>query len=230
MKVIKCPSCGVDNLDTASKCRMCFESMAVGSKPKAKSSYRNAFWVVGVVVVFLVLFAFGINNLIDYRKTHGKSGGDFPVGPFHHKGEITKSYDRFKNISFTRLESMAILAGDVNRVKTNKLNLGALISDRDPGTVLFVISSEAEDEWVYMNCKRVDFLVDGSPFIPGAMVYDSKINYHFKNEAFFFDMSVAKFLALVNAKTVEIRVCDEDLPLTLDHLTALRDFASRIPH
>jgi predicted RNA-binding Zn-ribbon protein involved in translation (DUF1610 family) len=45
MKVIKCPSCGVDNLDDASKCRMCFKPMVVDAEisPVASAPVLSAY-------------------------------------------------------------------------------------------------------------------------------------------------------------------------------------------
>jgi hypothetical protein len=230
MNLIKCPSCGVDNLDTASKCRMCFESMAVGSKHKAKSSYRNVFLVVGGVLFFLVVNFIAISNLLEYRKIHGKSGAsnstlNFPRGPFSHSGVITSEFDRFKGYTVTSLKSMQIVGSSLDG-----LEVSAFFLNNDTSTVVFRINSTSSDGWKYIECKQAHFLIDGVPFAPGGMVYDGTIGKGYVIEFFSWDMSTAKFLQLVGARSVEVKLCLDEYQLSSEHLNALRDLASRIPH
>jgi hypothetical protein len=148
----------------------------------------------------------------------------FPKGPFNHSGIITSEVDRFNGYTDTSLKPMQVVGTSLDGLKVS-----AFFLSNDTSAVMFKLTSKSES-WKYLDCKIANFLVDGVPFSPGQMEYDGTVGKGYVIEYFSWDMPIAKFLQMVNARSVEVKICNDVYGLSPDHVYALRDLASRIPH
>ncbi len=184
---------------------------------------------VGVFVLIFLGFSFvwqQVNS--NSASRHGVSKStrtlNFPSGPFNHSGVITSELDRFRGYTDTNLQPMQVVGSSLNG-----LEVGAYFLSENTSTVVLRLNSTSET-WKYLNCKYADFLVDGAPFSSGKMKYDGTVGKGYVIEFFSWDVPVDKFLTMVNARSVEVKICNDEYRLSEGNLNALRDLASRIPH
>ena len=146
------------------------------------------------------------------------------VGPHNYK--IKQEYDRIEDQTTLRLD-----LGVIWRNAENELELkiaktfrgkGRSIPDGDP-RLLFM--NDGKKGWRYLEYHPVTFLVDNERirFEPD---HDGRVGDGYVLEFLTPDLSGSQFQALVNAKSVEIRVGIDEVHLDPARMNALRDFAS----
>jgi hypothetical protein len=151
----------------------------------------------------------------------------FPEGPFRHSGVITSKEDRFKGYTVVGLDSMRIAGTDFDGLDfRSHFITGSKFNTQD---VTFNLTSTTKN-WTYIDCKHASFLVDGLPFYPGQLKWSGHVGRGYVMEFFTWYVPIAEFLQMVTARSVEVKICNDEYKLSPDNLVALRDLASRIPH
>jgi len=162
-----------------------------------------------------------------------------------YSGEIETSYDQVKGITTVRLNPMQVygepltsskyIGGDEARFSASFTYLGRRLRVQ-PKTVLFSLISTSED-WKYSDFRKLTALVDGKRLNLGPLEHVPSFTVSASpnpksddsiRQWIAVSLTYKTFRRIAKGKKVQIRMGPREFKLETNHLTALRDLATRM--
>ena len=145
---------------------------------------------------------------------------------YHHPYEITEEFDRFTSTT------NVLLKPDFDEADGEPGSLFVLYSyegegPTPPATVEFSFYS-SHDGWKYLKCHSLYFLLDGEKQMAVDTDHRGNVGKGYVTEFVSATFTLKDFLAIVNSTKVEGRLCNDEFKFSLNQMSALRDFASRM--
>jgi hypothetical protein len=189
-------------------------------------------WVLAIVIACATLGAAHDTNLA-------------PQSALAHKGKIETSYDKVKDVTTVRFDSVQVYGEPLissNYVGRDEARFYASftfpgrILNAPPGRVLISLISSSQD-WKYTDFRKPIALVDGKRLKLGPLEHlpsftvnapaNSKSDDYISQEIAI-SLPYKTFLRIAYGKRVQIRMGPREFKLEKDHLEFLRDLASRM--
>lgn len=156
------------------------------------------------------------------QKTDEKINSIFDKARALERGEInptfgiTKKVDEFDGTITYSAKSMAIgRSGALDFFPTI-----SIVPNTRP-SILFILMAKNET-WQYLDCHRVDILVNGKPVRPDKVAHNADVRGWGVTEFITAFMNSASFSQITEAQTVKGRVCNDIFELSQDHLNVLK--------
>lgn len=147
--------------------------------------------------------------------------GDVPNLPVQAPGEPFIKEDRFEGT--TQIISGAPLDGD----KPGLQFLAVLKGKHLQGADLGVFSHS--DDWRYLKCRSLHFLVDGKPLQLPQAKYDGDVGYAgHVTENFWMHVGMATYRQLAKAGSIEYKVCNDEMAVSEEGMLNLRGFVRAV--
>ncbi len=144
---------------------------------------------------------------------------------------VKKTTDRFTGAEVVTLEGVGFLGAatpatlmGIDSFGAASMRLAAVVPAGDD--VLLSFSSLSQRGWRYLHCRRIDMLVDGvAPTLP-PFEYDGRVLSSFVSETFSARVSRELVERLATAKTVELRICADEMKASANLSKELRNFVN----
>lgn len=145
---------------------------------------------------------------------------DRPPAPARESvGEVETEDDRYTGDRFVDLGGMTLWSSQSDGELT-------LIASRDvPGFLLRVHA--VRREWRWLECARVDVLVDGKPMPSMSSQHVGRVNRSGVVDAVQADYSAEDLVRLEVAVALDIRVCRDEFVIRGERMKTIREFARR---
>lgn len=150
-----------------------------------------------------------------------------PRLPYVHSYQIAEEYDRFKGRTVVDL---APDYGEMTSLRQGSLWVNYSYDGQTPSppaTLVFALWS-VNDDWEYLNCHSLNFLIDGSPLQVDTERKGEVLSGGRVSETIMSTLATKDFLKLVNAKLVEGKLCNTEFKLSAEQMQGLKDVASRM--
>jgi hypothetical protein len=147
-------------------------------------------------------------------------------GRYSHTYVVKEEFDRFKNQTSVDLVPKT---ADYRR-GPNNLSVSYEYAGTTPAIPPFVsvwLVYQA-DTWEYLKCYGLTWLLDGRTTLSPKTNHEGDVGRGYVLEIITSLIPVSQFLQIVNAKTVEGKLCNTEFALTIEQMEALRDVASRM--
>ena len=131
-------------------------------------------------------------------------------------GDLHAEHDRFTGNDRIVMDTMHVPCGFCeNYYFTGKAKAGGPAS---------LILERSFKDWTWMECHRVDMLVDGLPMQPDSVAWDGDAHLGGVTEWVTMTFIGENIEQLASASTVEIRVCGDEIELTPTNVESVSAF------
>lgn len=146
--------------------------------------------------------------------------------PYLHSYTVKEQFDRFTGKTEVSLEPDY---SEMDSLRQGSLWVYYSYDGQTPSVppiIAFALWS-MNDNWEYLNCHSLKLLVDDTPMSLDAD-HLGEVMSGSVSETVIAKVGVRDFLTIVNAKTVEGRLCNTEFKLSAEQQNALKDVASRM--
>jgi hypothetical protein len=149
-----------------------------------------------------------------------------PRGEYSHSGEITETdCDKFEEYCTTTLDGVFLADG----LKLSAFFVYQPPKLRTPPKTITIRLTRSGEDWEYLKCNDLTFLLDGRFKLPVDSKYDGDVlPSGGVIEFIVVNLPRADFLRIALAKKVELKLCITEAELSDDDQRALLDLASRM--
>lgn len=167
-----------------------------------------------------------MSNEKSKKHSDNAHAGSSQTGKFDHKEKITATYDKFKDITTLKLQSMEVGEG-VYLYALAMCSGMRLPSSTDNVHFLFSLHNNS---WQCLNGCGVTFLINGKRVSFGVADHvDRKVGGAYGvQEVVAIEVPYDLFLTIASSSDVEVQAGRDEFTLKTKHKEALRDFASRM--
>lgn len=95
-------------------------------------------------------------------------------------------------------------------------------------TIFPKLNEYARQEFAYLRCHSVNWLVDGKPLAAGVVVYDFERYRRILMEKISQEIPVPALQAIGAARSVEFRICNDEFRLTPEDIAAAKIIAQKL--
>lgn len=147
-------------------------------------------------------------------------------GEYQHAYDVTEEFDRFKGETLVKLDPRYSETTSGPR----SLFVSYTYEGNTPAPPPFVGMAlfTSSDEWMYLKCHSLAFLLDDTMPIELETEHDGDVGSGYVIEYVSSFLSLEEFLQIVNAQKVEGKLCNDEFQFTDEQMEALRDVASRM--
>ncbi len=145
---------------------------------------------------------------------------------YSHSYQIKEEFDRFKN---TTEVSLLPDYGEMISAEQGALFVFYSYAEKTPRppSVVGIGFWSVNDNWEYLRCHNLIFLVDGAPLAVETQ-HEGEVMSGNVSESVIGQIGIRDFLTLVGAQSIEGKLCNTEFKLTTEQREALRDVASRM--
>jgi hypothetical protein len=145
---------------------------------------------------------------------------------YSHPYTINTTYDKFQNVTLVSLEpNVAEFNPTPKSVSAFFLFSGTVLTV--PSTVSLTFISKSTD-WQFLRNHDLMMLLNGKERLSFPSTQDGRVGKGYVIEFIDIQVTVAEFLRIVSAETIEVQIFNASFALSLAQREALRDLASRM--
>ncbi|GAA0715203.1 hypothetical protein [Dokdonella soli] len=127
------------------------------------------------------------------------------------------TYDKFEGVT-------KIIGGAPQKEGSPGLTFLAVVKNKKLRELTMGVDSKS-DEWRYLKCRSLAWLINGKRVVVGEPEYDGDVGYKGVYEHLYVNLSRHLLQQMSVASSIEYKVCNDEIAVTDEGLENIQDFA-----